>query len=323
MDNIFYFTGENVHAVREEQSLWESRFMSKHGAENLLRLSSVDMTYRVLLDEISSAPFIAEKRLVVVTGTPSFSKEEVELLPRSIHPDCILVFVDARPDKRLASVKALQKISTLKEFPLLKGAALRQWALQMANDQQSTLDNGAWEALVGLVGEDQDMLTQEISKLCLFASGRSITRQDVEKICIPSGEQEIWTLTSLFAERRRLETLRYARQLQDRGEDPYSVWSILLWMLRSILLVTAAAKDGERNIGTIVSKTHVSFQTVRQLLPLTRNTSVEKLSSIVCWAADAERDLKTGGYRATKEKPQELAALIDRLIFLCTEVQVA
>ncbi|MEK7218763.1 MAG: DNA polymerase III subunit delta, partial [Patescibacteria group bacterium] len=238
---LYYFTGGNAFAVRKEKRKWQKQFEEKHGTANLLVLQQQDVTFRALLDEVSVAPFIAEKRLLIIEGTPSFTKEEVEQLPGAIHPDCVVVIADAAPDKRLSAVKALLKAAHVKEFPPLQTKPILKWMAAYATALGCSFATGAAEELLSVAGEDQDALAQEMQKIALYTGKRPITKEDVAALAVPSGEREIWKLTNLLGEGKGEEALQYATAMITRGEDPFSLWNILLWMLRMLVTVTAAA----------------------------------------------------------------------------------
>ncbi|MDD4318816.1 MAG: DNA polymerase III subunit delta [Candidatus Peribacteraceae bacterium] len=321
--NFFYFTGENAYALREELGKWKRQFMERHGEENLLVLPAATVRFRSFLDEAGVAPFIAAKRFILVEGTPPFSKEEVEALPSSIHPDCIVVIADARPDKRLNAVKALAKAAEMKEFPLLKGAPLLHWMDRYAEACGVTLTRPVSSALLDVVGEDQDALSREIEKLALYATGTPLTPAHVEALAVPSGERKVWQLTQYLAEGKRGGAMRYARQLLEHGEDPYAVWSVLLWMLQSLVSVRAAVRGGERQPARIASQFRVPFPTARALLPLASRIADDRLHDFLSWAAGSDVHLKTGGYRASRDAPEELICLIDSFIIRCGDAAAA
>jgi DNA polymerase III delta subunit len=101
MSQVYLFTGENEYLLREERRKWKAQFIEKHGDQNYLMIQGNTTTFRQFLDEISVAPFLGDKRLIIIDGIPKFSKEEYETLPECIHPDCIVLFIDSKPDKRL------------------------------------------------------------------------------------------------------------------------------------------------------------------------------------------------------------------------------
>lgn len=321
MPNVYLFTGENAFALRSEKQRWVREFVTKHGLENALQVDGSSVLLRSLLDEVSSSPFISGKRLVVIAGVPKLSKDEMQILLSSVHPDCILLFCDPTPDKRLGGLKYLLTVATLKEFAPLQGKALTDWMMRTAQEQGSSLPADAANLLIGIVGEDQDMIAQELSKLSV--AGPVVTQDSVRLLAVPSGEQEVFQLTTLLSRGDLPVTLRYARALLRSGEDPYSLWNILLWLVRCLAAVTMCVAEGERNPAKIASMGSVPFPTAKMLTPMAQNIRLSQLRPLVDWAVAADRDLKTGGYKSTAEAPQELVALIDELIVRCCELSGA
>lgn len=317
---LHFFTGENVYMAFEERKLWERRFTEKYGADDLMVLDAKGLQFRSLLDHIAVAPFLSTKRLFVIDGTPLFTKEEVEAIPNAIHPSCVLLIFDPSPDKRLSGVKAFLKICTLKEFPVLNASALQAWLVQEAFKHGSHITPDAAHALMAVAGEDQTVLAQEVSKLALYCGARGIEVRDVETLAVPSGDREVWHLSTLIAAGKRKACLDYVRELVERSEDPMALWNIVLWILRNLVVIAASLQEGQHQPARIVSQFRVPPQTVRTLMPLAERMPMSRIHEILSWAADAEVSLKQGTYRYTREFPQELSALLDRLLISLTEV---
>lgn len=320
MPNIFLFTGENGFALRTEKRRWTDEFVAKHGQENALLIDGSHISLRSLLDEVTASPFISGKRLVVIQGVPRLSKEEMQVLLQSVHPDCILLFCDPAPDKRLGGLKHLLSVATVKEFTPARGKQLLDWMQRESAQQGSVLEGAAATELLGIVGENQDMLSQELRKLALGGAG-PITPARVALLAVPSGEQEIWQLTTLLTRGDLPGALRYSRSLLKSGEDPYSLWNVLLWLVRCLTSVTLSVAEGERNPAKIASTAGVPFPTARMLVPMAEGIRLSQLRPFLAWAVAADRDLKTGGYKSTGEASQELVALIDELIVRCCSLK--
>lgn len=316
--SLYVFTGENTFQVREERKLWVNQFALKHGEENISVIDGSNAEFRTFLDYVSIAPLFAPKRLFVVEGIPSFSKEEAESLLTLIHPDCVVVIVDSKPDRRLSGVKAFLKLATTKEFKPLQRNQLRLWMEQYAVRQGTSLSRDAVDALLEIVGENQDMLSMEIEKLAVFCGSRAIGSDDVRLLAVPSGEREVWQLTSLISAGKGTESLRYARELVSGGEDPMALWNILLWFLRNLVYVYASVQEGRSDAGRIASQYRVPMQTVYTLLPFAKRIPHHLIKDLVSWAAETEIERMRGGYRYTREAPQEILSLIDRLILSAT-----
>lgn len=308
------FTGENTYLLRQERRRWLDEFEKKHGSENIQRIDGPKITIRALLDEVSIAPFIAAKRLVVIDGVPKFSKEDVQLLAQAIHPDSILLIVDPKPDKRLGGTKELIATATTKEFAPLQGPPLRAWIAAHVAQHGSKITTDAMETLIEMIGEDQDLLAEELKKLALFAGACGITRHDAEEMTTPTAEGIIWRLSDLLAAGKKEQAAAYAKRMLDRGSDAYGMWAILLNLLKNVCAVHAAVAEGGKDNKAIAEETGIHPFAIRSIVPHASSVNRAKLQAFLEWACAADVELKTGGYRATDEFPQEIMALVDRFL---------
>lgn len=320
---LYVFTGENTAALRREREGWTQAFMAKHGEENLMVLDGDSLTFRSFLDEVSVAPFLASKRLTVVRGLPSWEAEEIASLPSLIHPDSLALLWEAKPDKRLSSVKAWLKLATVKEFPHLSDGALLAWTQTEAARLGARLSAAACRELIALVGEDEETLSREVERLSLRASatGTELTVEDVRDLVSPSSEQEVWHLTNLLSSGQGTAALHYVRDMLARGEDPYALWNMLLWYARMMTATWAAVQDGAKNPAAVASEWKVPFPTARTLVPVVARLEESSMRKKTKWAAEWDTALKTGGVRATQDGPQELQCLIDRFVVLLSDAR--
>lgn len=311
---LFLFTGENSEELLREKSRWVQEFSAKHGDSDLLVIPAGTVDLRDLLDAVCTMPFLSERRLVILEGVPRWTAEEMENIADSIHPQCILVFIEPNLDGRLAGTKALQKLATVKEFEPKTGKPLCMALAEEAKKQGTSIEVAALEKLIAIVGEDQATLTQEVRKLSVYAGARSITEQDVLLLAVPAGEQEVWELSRLLAEGNSRAALAYTRSLLARGEDAHSIWNILLWITRQFVSVWSAAQEGIRAPGDIASRLKVPFPSVKTLLPAAGRSSKEQVITLLEQAVEDDMGLKTGLYRSTAESPEEVLALLDLLV---------
>jgi DNA polymerase-3 subunit delta len=314
MENIFLFIGENSFLLRLERQRWVQEFQKKHGDENCITLDGQKLVFSDVLDDVAVLPFLAEKRLVVIDGIPKCEREDIHLLVKIIHPNVVLLFCDSKPDKRTTGVKELIATAKVKEFSLLKGASLSQWLVKVAESMGTSLERGTVDLLIEYLGEDMDLLLLEIQKLSLYARGRAISRNDVELLTLPSDEGIVWRMTDLLCAGSRIEALKYAKRMQERGGDAYGLWSILLSMLKNLVLVRSSVDGGIISSKEVSDKTGVLIFALRSLMPYAKRVTNSSLTHFLQWAVKADRDLKTGIIRASDEAPQELAVLVDQFI---------
>jgi DNA polymerase III subunit delta len=313
---IFLFTGDNTFEMMMAVSRWKQAFVKKHSDCNLARFSAQSLDIKDLLQECASPPFAAESRLVIVEGIPKLSKEEIEMLRDNMHPSTVLLFFSSTIDKRLTASKTLLKIADISQFPIRTARDLSDWVKTQEYDIQ--LSDELFSALLDCVGNDQWALHTELTKLSLFLDGKEVTKEDIEALVVPSGENIIWTLTDLLSNGQTREALSYAHRLLERGEDPFSLWNILLWMIRNLTLVHACLSDGISNPKEIASRTKMPFLSARSLIPLARSLSLSSLSSLISSVTQYDLDLKAGAVRASIDEPEELLTLLDRTILSMT-----
>lgn len=316
MSNIFLFIGENDFAIRTERLRWVEEFARKHGADAVIRREGASLAPPAILDEIAVGPFLSAKRLVVLDGIPKLRTEDFEALVGGIHSDTLLLLVHRKsPGRRLSLPKTLPDACTVRSFADVKSKELREWAVAWAAQHGARLPADAAGALFACVGEDQEALAGEIVKLAGAADG-IITVELVAKLAVPSSEGVVWRLTDDVCAGRRADALRYARHLQERGADAFGMWALLLSMLKNLVVVAAAHHDGKKP-QEFAQQFGIHPFAVRSLLFAARRVDMQQLRAFVDDVTDADIALKTGGYRATDDGPQELQGLIDRFIATC------
>ena len=308
---IFLLTGENEYQIAEERHRWMVNFSQKHGSENCSRIEGQSLTYPRLLDEIAALPFTAEKRLVIVEGVPTLTKEEMERLPLDIHLAVLLLFIDAAPDRRKSGTKALLTIADVRECPALSGAGLEAWVRDMFTQQHGVIEPDALRALLQMAGNEQIVLIQEIRKLALYSQEKPVTKSAVELLVLPAGERNAWQLMDHLSEGDAARTLHFVRELTARGETTGGLWAMLLWTVAQLTGVAAAVQEGARSPQDVMKKSGVKFGTARSLLPVAERLNPAKLLSILQRFAQTDIELKTGGIRSTAEAPQEAEAVLD------------
>ncbi|MDP7069323.1 MAG: DNA polymerase III subunit delta [Candidatus Peribacteraceae bacterium] len=310
MSQIFLLTGENLYEIATEKKRWSRGFAEKHGEENLLRLDAKSVKFPILVDEVSAAPFIAEKRLIVLSGIPKLEKGQIELLLNAIHPDALLLIVEPKPDKRLTTTKEVLAAAEVSTFPLLRGDRLIAWLIEQAKIFGSDLPRDSALHLISTVGEDQMLLISELEKLSTHALGQQITKEHIDMLCMLCEEQVAWRLMDLIAVGKTDAAIAFAAQLIKNGESPYGLWSQMLWIVSQIGIVSAAVQAGNTNPAQI-AKAGVPFPTAKTLIPFAQKISEQDLLRIIEKIVDTDIALKTGGHKVTAEAPDEMHAIID------------
>jgi DNA polymerase-3 subunit delta len=140
-----------------------------------------------ILDELRTAPFLTDKRVVVIKGADDFVSQNRELLEKYFDNPCptgiLILTVNSWPSNTKLA-KKLPKAGKLVSVAQPKRWQLPSRLMQYASDAYSkNLRKDAAELLVELVGDDLVRLYSEIDKLALFAdSEKTIKAEHVEKL---------------------------------------------------------------------------------------------------------------------------------------------
>lgn len=140
-----------------------------------------------VLDELRTAPFLADKRVVVFRGADDFISRNRELLEKYFDQPCPtgrLVLTVASWDSRTKLAKALPKVGKLISAEPPSRRELPQRLMDYASDAHGK-KLGPREAayLIELAGDDLMRLYNEIDKLVLFAdTEKVITARHIESL---------------------------------------------------------------------------------------------------------------------------------------------
>ena len=156
LNNVILFTGDSSAALRKNLSAWTASFVEKYGDMNVATVRVGETPASSVATELLSAPFFAEKRLVIFEGIPrlkgkgaaSASDDEdspaednatdpaaqIEAAVLSVFgsiPDSTFaIFVSETPAKISALYKKLVAEGTVKEFAAMDEAGTKAYIVE-------------------------------------------------------------------------------------------------------------------------------------------------------------------------------------------------
>jgi DNA polymerase-3 subunit delta len=185
---IYVLAGKEESLVNDQcRQLVDELVEPSQRATGLFNADSKEVEAADILDELRTAPFLSDKRVVVIKSADEFISQNRELLEKYFDNPCptgiLMLTVNSWPgNTRLA--KKLTKVGKLISVTQPKTWQLPGRLVQYAADAYSKrLSKDAAELLVELTGDDLVRLYSEIDKLALFAdSEKTITVEHVEKL---------------------------------------------------------------------------------------------------------------------------------------------
>ena len=229
-------------------------------ATNTTTLDGQQLTLDQLRTVCETAPFLAERRLVIVNRllgrfepksksgrqvkTTHIVNQQNEYKSFSAYitqiPDSTtLVLIDGRIGNKNPLLKELSAKAQVKSFPLLKNDRLRQWIGRRVKQEGGSISAEAANLLAKLIGSDLWIMASEINKLVLFTSGRRIEEEDVKRLVSQAQEANVFAMVDAILEFKAGVAEQLLQRLLEGGAAP----AYLLVMLSRQARMIVRAKE--------------------------------------------------------------------------------
>jgi len=284
-------------------------------ATNTTLLDGQKVTPDQLRMVVETVPFLAEKRLVVVQGLlgrfgfqrPRRRKKSSPLngqesddksfaAAMSHLPDStVLVLTDGRIKGANPLLKQLSG-AQLRSFPLLKGDVLRQWIKTGVAAQGATMSPQAVDLLARLVGGNLWIMSSEINKLALFASGRRIEEEDIKAVVSSAQEANVFAMVDAILDFKVGVAEKLLEQLLQQGASPAY---LLVMLSRQVRLVVRAKELRRQRKPEAEIQSRLGLKSeypLRRTLEQAQRYPMERLKQVYYRLLQADLSIKTGRY---------------------------
>jgi len=287
-------------------------------AANTTVLDGQQVTLSQLNTACETLPFLAERRLVIVSGllgrfepkgkpsrkkTTSVSdqRNEYKLLADHINkiPDStILVLIDSGIKGNNPLLKEISGKAEVKSFPLLRDAELRQWIQKRVAEESGSISPQAVILLTKLVGSNLWIMASEINKLILFTSGRRIEEEDVKRVVSHTQQVSVFAMVDAILEFKAGVAEQALQQLLQRGAAPAYLLVMLSRQVRMIVRVKEL-RNQRKTSAEIQNKLGLTSEfALRKTLEQAERYPLERLKGVYHKLLEADLSIKTGKYGA-------------------------
>lgn len=209
----------------------------------VLRISATGGGLQELLERAQMAPMLSPRQLLILQDCEALERggdeaqdratESLAAYLRDPAPFSILLFEAEQLDKRKKLFKTLAASALIVD--LTAPADPTALALHMAKEIGANLSRKAAEELADAVNGQAARIRLEIEKLALYAAGREITEEDVDRLVVSAKKYTVWKLADAFAARDRRASMDLLDSLLREGEQPASLVGALSWMYRKLV----------------------------------------------------------------------------------------
>ena|SRR5579864_4994899 len=293
----------------EVKAMYARMGISPEAMLNIMRLDGPQSTIASVLAAARSAPFLSDKRLVIVDGLLTWltrknagkdarSDLETLLVALPTLPDWARV-VFHEPGKLPDSHPIFRLIQTdsrgyVKEFkPLAEDKAVA-WVAHRTATEQATIEPAAARLLVKLVGPDLRALETEIAKLALYTNReRPIKEADVNLLVTGAPESSVFQFVDMIATRNGRGAMTMLHRLLDARQEPLVILAMINRQSRLLLQVKTHIEDGG-DVRELPRLLNIKDWLANSLLKQAARFSLERLEAMHRTLLEVDYRIKTG-----------------------------
>ena len=245
---VICLSGENSYSLRTALDTFIADFVRDHGDMAVERVDGETASLERINESLQSLPFFSTRKLVVL-HTPGANKRFTEAVADILQgvPEVIdVLVVEPKLDKRGSYYKWLKKATEFHEYTEMDEQGLTVWLSAEAKRRGGSLTLADARFLVGRIGLDQRLLTNELDKLLLY--NPAVTRQSITLLSEPTPQSSIFELLdAAFAGDLEKALLLYKDQ-REQKVDTSQIIAMLTWQLRILALIKTAGRRPAQDI---------------------------------------------------------------------------
>ena len=241
-------------------------------------------------------PFFAEKRLILVENSGLFKKDPEPLasyLP-TMPESTVILFVEEQVDKRNKLYKKVKDLGYVTELSRQPESQLKTWILQILKYENRQITKGAMELFLSSVGDDMELIKNELDKLIAYTEGREgIVPADVEAVCSVQITGKIFDMITNIAAGKQKAALDEYYDLLALKEPPMRILFLIARQFNQLLSVKELMSAGKGK-DEIAKKVGIQPFIAGKVMAQARSFSSETLRSYVETCVSCEEAVKTG-----------------------------
>lgn len=276
---IYLFFGEETYLLETKVKKIKKEFGELVQGINYIQID--DTNVGELISDLETPAFGFPKKLIIAKNTGLFKKEKktskktkeetkktkttgeeklsltdkiakyLEENITELNDTVDLVFIEQEADKN-SLYQTIEKVGEVKEFSLLKLPDLITNLRKIAAAYQVSIDDTTAKYLVECCGTNlQDLINEERKLIEYKSAGGTITKEDIDKLCIKQIQAVIFDLTDNLGKKETKNALEVLHGLL-ANKEPIQRILITLYNHFKKLYITKLALNENRNVEEVL-----------------------------------------------------------------------
>lgn len=294
---ILFLYGGDAFRLQEELSDLKTRFVKKHGRNNLSEIDLKEDEPSRIFEAIQNLPLFAATRFVVirsaVNGLNKLDQEKLlKILPEEEKSkELVICFFEKENPKNTKLFQYLRKLKHAKYFEELKGLELSKFAKQIAKKGGCDIEPQALEMLVIRSHGNLWWIKNTLQQLCAYANGQRIQVQHVQDLTTLKMPPTIFRTIDAIAERKSDLALKLIHEHLKSGDTEEYLLSMIYYQFANLIQIKELLESG-KNIQAIEKITKLHPFVVKKTSAQATKFSMPFLRAIFSKLADADMKVK-------------------------------
>ncbi|MCD6109918.1 DNA polymerase III subunit delta [bacterium] len=323
---VYLFFGDDTYSAHNKMMFWRTEFEKKHGGNtNIEVLEGKTLLANNFRSNIQSAPFLADKRLVIIKdflskGNKDEQKKVADILETDLSNFCVILFIEyGSPDKRMALYKKINKVGHPEEFKALMGPELTKWIQKHSQEINLILTPQIASYIGEQAGSDLWNLSNELEKLKTYGLENEITKNVIDDLVHPNLTTSIFKLTDYLAHRNAKDSLKTLDILLESGEDMMKIIFMIVRHFRILIQVKDLMNRGNSK-REIIGKIKEHPYTISTAMQQSPNFSLDALCKIYEALLQIDIGIKTGKIRMLTDDKKEMLLTLEKFVLNVCEI---
>jgi DNA polymerase-3 subunit delta len=316
--HIFLLAGEEHYYIEKARQRILQRLFPSGGEQDALQVFDGDPSTERLAGLIESAPFFADKNVILVKDTALFREKKKAAVkkasPRKTAAEkesgylldlfmampaysYVIFMMDSKADKRRKIYKVFDKTGMVLEAEPVRAWNINEWLQGKLQEMNKDFDREANAYFMGAVSVMQQIslsyLDRELSKLALYTKERHITKHDLQQVFASLPEVSGFAMLDAISAHDVRKALQLLVHQLDDGVYPPLLLAMIVRHVRQLWQAKVLQGKGYR--GRQLAKPMSLNPFIAEKVGRAAQTFAEtQLKKALLELADADYALKTG-----------------------------
>lgn len=293
---VYLLYGEERYLRRQYRNRLQAALCGDGDSMNTHFYEGKDIPVGEIIDLAETLPFLAERRVIFLTGSGLFKSGGEKMAEYLSAPNetTFFVFTESEVDKRSKLYKTVNTKGYAAEFKVQDESTLKRWIASSLSRDGKKITEDTVQFLLQKTGTDMENIQIELEKLVCYCLGREvIAPADVEAVCTTRISNHIFDMINAIGDKQTRKALDLYYDLLALKEPPMRILFLIARQC-NLLLQTRELKSKGYDHRTIASKIGVPPFVAGKYVAQAGRFQTAALRRAVIQCVETEEAVKTG-----------------------------